>query len=158
MFFFGLKGIACFVIPECKNNIFTVVDPLRARLQTSRRKRILQFFGCEDQVVNIIQRVHDREANQTNFKFGTQHYTRRFFTVLCVTNIEALVFPYSELAIMARDFKNTTSSFYKIMMEQTQKLLYLYLRALDNQEVCQNLLLKTNKSQKLRRANSTVQM
>ena len=59
-FYFGLKGVFCFVIPEYKNIIFGVIDPLKSTLQRSKHKRILQFFGCEDSVINTTALIHDR--------------------------------------------------------------------------------------------------
>lgn len=40
-FYFGIRGILCFVLPEQKNMIFGVIDPARSVLQKSRHKRVM---------------------------------------------------------------------------------------------------------------------
>lgn len=40
-FFFGIKGIYAYVIPEQRNAIFGIVDPGRVNMQKSRHKRLM---------------------------------------------------------------------------------------------------------------------
>ena len=83
-FFFGVKGVFCFVIPEHKNIMYGVIDPVRSNLQRSKRKRVMQYFGCEDSIVNTTALVHDRINIDDCFKFsrnGINGLHKRFFTV-----------------------------------------------------------------------------
>jgi len=68
-FYFGVTGVYCFVIPEHKNTIHGVVDPSKANQQKARRKRIMQYFGCEDSIVNTAALIHDRINIDDCFKF-----------------------------------------------------------------------------------------
>ena len=58
-FYFGIEGVLSFVLPEHHNMIFGVIDPARSVMQRSRLKRVMQFFGCEDSVINTTAAVHD---------------------------------------------------------------------------------------------------
>lgn len=39
-------------------------------MQKSRRKRVMQFFGCEDSVINTAALVHDR-MYENDYKFSS---------------------------------------------------------------------------------------
>ena len=103
---------------------------------------MLQFFGCEDSVVNTTALIHDRIRVDDCFKFqenGLKDLKKRFFTVQGVTHTETLIFPFSEIDQMKRDFRFTGERFFKTMMLQTQKLLYFMNKALMNREDCSSL-------------------
>jgi len=51
---------------------------------------------------------------------------------------------------MKRDFNVTSNEFFKIMMQQTQKLLYLNKKALLNHEQCSVLQIKRSRTDKLK--------
>lgn len=87
-------------------------------MQKSRRKRVMQFFGCEDSVINTAALVHDHMHDDYKFSSnGIIGLQKRFFTVQCVTSCETLVFPFSDIDNMKRDFKMTFIAFIKIMMQ-----------------------------------------
>ena len=105
----------------------------------------MSFFGCEDSIINTTALIHDRIQIDDCFKFsnnGLQGLHKRFLTVQCVTSTESLIFPFMEIDKMKRDFKISTITFFQIMMQQTQKLLYFHNRAMDNTEQCQILKIK----------------
>ena len=75
----------------------------------------MQYFGCEDSIVNTTALIHDRISIDDCFKFsnnGLQGLHKRFFTVQCVTNTESLILPFSEIDKMKRDFKMSTITFF----------------------------------------------
>jgi len=118
-----------------------VVDPQRVNLQKARRKRLLQFFGCEDAVVNTTMALHDRLSN-TPFKFknnGFKGPRKRHFSVMSVTNSENLNFLFEDIDAMKRDFQMTSREFFKIMIRQTHKLLFFYqetMKSKKRMQVC----------------------
>ena len=61
-FYFGLKGTSAFVIPQENYRIFCVIDPEKSLLPTnSRKKQLVQYFGIEDIVTNMIAIVYDEK-------------------------------------------------------------------------------------------------
>ena len=84
-FYFGIKGISCFVIVGYKNIICGVVDPQGYLLQSENRRRIMQFCGVEDSVLNTSAMIHDNlTQSDSDFKFrdnGFYGLNKRFFTV-----------------------------------------------------------------------------
>lgn len=62
-FYFNIMGISCFVIPEYKNIMCGIVDPQRSLMQTRKRKRIMQFCGLEDSVLQTTAIIHDNFTN-----------------------------------------------------------------------------------------------
>ena len=75
----------------------------------------MQFFGCEDSIVNTTALVHDRIKLDDCFKFcnnGIRGLHKRFFTVQCVTSTESLILPFSEIDSMKRDYENTSRIFF----------------------------------------------
>ena len=49
---------------------------------------------------------------------------------------------------MKREFKLTSNDFFRIMMVQTQKMLYFQKKAIENQENCQIVKLKRSRTDK----------
>ena len=81
----------------------------------------MQYFGCEDSIVNTTALVHDRIQLDDCFKFsrnGLQGLHKRFFTVQCVTVCETLIFPFIEMDKMKRDFKMISKTFFQHMINQ----------------------------------------
>ena len=79
----------------------------------------MQFFGCEDSVVNTTALIHDRVRIDDCFKFnknGIIGLHKRFFTVQSVTHSECLILSFKDIDSMKRDFKVTSCDFFKIMM------------------------------------------
>jgi hypothetical protein len=86
-------------------------------------------------VINTTALIHDTLQADDCFKFkdnGIKGLNKRFYTVQCVTSTESLIFPFSEIDKMKRDFNMASKEFFKIMMQQTQRLLYLNRKALLN--------------------------
>ena len=69
-----------------------------------------------------------------------------------MTGTESLIFPFAEIDNMKRDFEFTARKFFKIMMHQTQKLLYFYEKAMNNKELCGGLKLQRSASSKMHAA------
>jgi len=88
-------------------------------LQKSSRKRLLQYFGIEDSIVNTSARVHDNINYEDCFQFannGIKDLRKRFFSVLSVTHSESLTFAFSDIDHMKRDFALTSKEFFRMMM------------------------------------------
>ena len=102
-------------------------------------------------MVNTTALIHDRVRIDDCFKFtknGIHGLHKRFFTVQSVTNSECLILPFTDLDNMKREFKLTSNDFFRIMMVQTQKMLYFQKKAIENQENCQIVKLKRSRTDK----------
>lgn len=94
-FYFGIKGISAFVIPQENYRIFSVIDPEKSvNMKHKQRKQVIQYFGIEDISLNFAASVHDEKAKGSDdflfSKNGFKMNNRRFFTVQCVSNTEVL--------------------------------------------------------------------
>ena len=124
-FFFSIKGMSGFVMPEHQNKLYAVIDPEEYKKNKSKRHRrriVMQSFGIEDAIINSTAMIHDDLAKDDAFQFsrnGFKFLDKRFLTVQCVTNMEVLVLSYTDIERMKRDFKKPTEDFFKVMIKQT---------------------------------------
>ena len=90
--------------------------------------------------MNTTATIHDNQIKDDEegaFRFyetGLSNLSKRFFTVQSVTNTESLIFPVADIDQFKKDFKISSIEFLKDQIRQTQKLLFFYKTAIENQE------------------------
>ena len=71
-FYFAIRGIGAFV-SEMDNEMFALIDPESYETnidkldQENLKTGSLQYFGCEDHVINTAAHVHDHSTSETAF-------------------------------------------------------------------------------------------
>ena len=118
-FYFGLKGISAYVIPQEGYRIYSVIDPEKSiDSKHKHRKQLFQYFGIEDTCVNVAALCHDDKSKQDDdneflfSKNGFKMQNRRFFTVQCIKNTEVLTLSMNEIDRMKRDYPYSSRSLF----------------------------------------------
>ena len=126
-FYFGLKGISTFVMPN-DFKICAVIDPEKSLIRSSSMK-FFQFFGIEDSIVNHAAYIHDKKQEESNNEFlfyrnGFKNSTnKRYFTVQCIGNSEVLQLSFKDIDRMKLTFTYSSAAFFKRMIKQTNEIL-----------------------------------
>lgn len=90
-FYFVIRGMGAFVIAEADNQMCSIVDPSLFIERRNNSKRagvaVLQYFGCEDMVINVAAQVHDNNRSSDDFSFAKNGFkvaNRRYFSVQAI--------------------------------------------------------------------------
>lgn len=145
--YIATSGLAAFVQPRYKNQIFTIIDPKRHEDSNSIiNDKVLMYMGFEDTVINhllLIKDIAERKFNNEDIerRADRSYLSRRTFSVQCIYNMECMSLNYSDLEFLKKDFKTSMVSFIKQNVQQTLNVLCQLIHMITNFDKPKNKVL-----------------